>query len=255
MTTRDLLQQCSVIFGTYRVGSEVMKQGFSQFSIIDTATGYGNLSDVGAALASLEAKPMIIAKFNPDDLVDFSQSSNQVVKDIGKDPEIVLLRSPVADNVSTLRLFRERFPRALIGVSNFDIARLQILIDNNCKPDVISLECSPYYQPKKLVQFCCDNDIIVTGYRVLVKGEACKDPVILMLAQKYNTSPVSVLLTWSLRHKVIPIYATNNPDHLNVDIIPNLAFDDIMLIDSLDKGEEGLTSVATCMLKHCGHDF
>lgn len=86
------------------------------------------------------------------------------------------------------------------------------------------MEYSPYYQPKALVKFCHDNNIIVARYRCLAKGEACKDPSIVSLAKKYGSSVVDILSTWSISHDVCPIYSTNNPDHLKVTIVHMVNF-------------------------------
>lgn len=243
------MQSASIIFGSHRVSLDVLTKGVEFCQYVDTATAYGNLSDVGTALSKVNWKTKVIAKFNSDDLVNFDESVNKLINDLGKEPEIVLLHSPVTDNLTALRTFQKKFPQALIGVSNFDIAGLENLIRNGFKPSIISLEFSPYYQPRKLIDYCKSHDILITGYRCLAKGMACKDPVILQLARKYRASVASILLSWSNDMGVVPIYSTNNLDHVEVSQVA-LNPEDIESINGLDKGSSG----ATCMLKYCKHN-
>ena len=172
--------------------------------------------------------------------------------ELGKIPEIVLLHSPMLtdkDNLIALTQLQIKFPESIIGVSNFDIPRLNYLIMNNVKPGIISLEYSPYYQPRALIKFCKDHNIFITGYRCLAKGQVLKDPIIIKLAQKYNTTASSILLSWARLNEVIPIFSTNNPQHIEVKLSV-LTQEDMDLIDSLNKGSTG----ATCMLRYCNHD-
>lgn len=240
------MQDIFTIFGTYKISLDSLLSGIDKFTYIDTATGYGNLNDVGFAIKKTKNNPKIIAKLNANDLIDLENKCNKMIEVLGKIPEIVLLHSPVENNGYYLKKIKDIFPHSLIGVSNFDIELLKTLDFN---VDIISLEFSPYYQPKKLIEYCKSMNIIVTGYRCLAKGEACRDPLIIDLAKKYRTSASSILLSWSNYHGVIPIYSTNNPDHLMVEKI-KLTDYEIKQIDFLDKGKNG----ATCMLKYCTHD-
>lgn len=62
-------------------------------------------------------------------------------------------------------------------------------------------------------------------------------------SNKYGTSPESILLTWSLENKVIPIYATNDCSHLNVAILSFIEPFDIMLLDSYNQEQNSSPSV------------
>lgn len=247
------MQSGSLIFGTHKVSLPALIKGVESCSIIDTATGYGNIVEVGIALSKVTCKPKVIAKFNSQDLINFPDSADKLVKDLGKEPEIVLLHSPLLpplSNSDVLQMFRQRFPQATIGVSNFDIEGVEDLIHGNFKPQIISLEFSPYYQPRALIDFCKRHNIFITGYRCLARGTACKDSLIVHLAEKYNTTPSSILLSWSNIMGVVPIYSSNNSDHIKIFQV-KLTSEDVESICKLDKGPSG----ATCMLKYCQHDI
>jgi len=101
-----------------------------------------------------------------------------------------------------------------IGVSNFNIPKLRILMGNAIiKPEVNQVELHPYFQQNELVAFCQTNDILVTAYsplgsRHLVQSEAglTREKTILKLAKKYDCSPAQIILAWGIQRgtAVIP---------------------------------------------------
>ena len=101
-----------------------------------------------------------------------------------------------------------------IGVSNFNIPKLKVLIENAViKPEVNQVELHPYFQQNELVAFCQTNDILVTAYsplgsRHLVQSEAglTHEKTILKFAKKYDCSPAQIILAWGIQRgtAVIP---------------------------------------------------
>lgn len=55
-----------------------------------------------------------------------------------------------------------------IGVSNFNKSQVQRLIDNSTiKPTNLQVEVHVYFQQDDLINFCKENDIVVTAYAPL----------------------------------------------------------------------------------------
>lgn len=55
-----------------------------------------------------------------------------------------------------------------IGVSNFNRAQLQRLLQSSTiKPANLQIECHIYLQQNELVNFCKDNNVLVTAYAPL----------------------------------------------------------------------------------------
>ena len=55
-----------------------------------------------------------------------------------------------------------------LGVSNFNISQLKNLMKNcEIKPVANVIECHPYFQNDKLVEFCQSNSIMVIAYAPL----------------------------------------------------------------------------------------
>ena len=115
-----------------------------------------------------------------------------------------------------------------IGVSNFNEDQLRVL-QRDCKvstkkvalkglgshsplqikPTVNQIECHPYLNQQRLIDFCRNNSIHVTAYSPL----GCKDrvwgsptddvpllehPALVKLSQKHGKSPAQVILKWQV---------------------------------------------------------
>lgn len=118
-----------------------------------------------------------------------------------------------------------------IGVSNFNSAALQAIID--CAwipPEVNQVELHPFLPQMTLYDFCRTNDIIMTAYgplgapyRQLEPGSKVspilmESNTVLELAKKHDCTPAQVLIAWSLAKKVAVIPKTTNPDRLKENL-------------------------------------
>jgi len=100
-----------------------------------------------------------------------------------------------------------------IGVSNFNVPKLKSLIANaTVKPEMNQVELHPYFQQNELVDFCSQNDILVTafsplGSRHLMNSEAglTSEKTIIEIAEKHACSPTQVLLAWGMLRGTIVI--------------------------------------------------
>lgn len=135
-----------------------------------------------------------------------------------------------------------------IGVSNFNIPKINKLIERTgiC-PEVNQVEMHPYFQQKKLLEFCQENNILVTAYsplgsRHLVKTDAGiqYEPVVKEIAAKHNCSETQVLLAWGIKRgtSVIPksVTPTRISDNLKAKFI-ELDNEDMKRLEMLDKNQ------------------
>lgn len=97
-----------------------------------------------------------------------------------------------------------------IGVSNFTIPKLQLLLQN-CRipPAVNQVECHSYLQQDKLLRFCGEKGIHVTAYAPLgaqKEPKVLEDAVIVSLAKARHMTPAQLCLKWGLQRgcSVIP---------------------------------------------------
>ena len=132
-----------------------------------------------------------------------------------------------------------------IGVSNFNIQKLQKLINEaGIKPELNQVELHPYFQQTDLVDFCHKNELLVTAYsplgsRHLVQSEAglTREKVIIEMALKYSCSPAQVLLAWGMQRGIAVIPKSVHPVRIQENfkaIDVQLADEDVNQINSLE---------------------
>lgn len=128
-----------------------------------------------------------------------------------------------------------------IGVSNFTIRLLQqtqsilgdVPVANN------QVECHPYLQNRRLVDFCDAAGIPVTAYQPIAKGTLKGDPVLEPLAASKGCTVEQLAIAFALARGLAAIPASSNTARLasnfaaqHVALMP----DDMAIIASVDRG-------------------
>lgn len=139
-----------------------------------------------------------------------------------------------------------------IGVSNFNRRQLERLLSKpglKYAPVCNQVECHPYLNQKKLVEFCKSKNIVVVGYSVLGSHRdenwvdlstpvLLEDPVLIAIGKKYNQSAAAVAMRYVLQLGVIVLAKSFSPERLkqNLQIFDfELAPEDMKTIDGLNK--------------------
>lgn len=143
-------------------------------------------------------------------------------------------------------LVREGLIRS-IGVSNFNQQQIEWLLKcAQIKPVMNQVECHPYLNQSKMLEFCRSKDIAMTGYRVLGllndPRTAIHDPLISDMAKKYGKTRAQVMIKFQLERGVIAIAKSSHHDNIqsNLDVFDfELETDDMAFIMKLDKGKKG----------------
>lgn len=104
-----------------------------------------------------------------------------------------------------------------IGVSNFNAAKLQALLDADQPPEMNQVELHPHLQQTELVEFAQSNGVHVTAYSPLGSSdrpEALKhddEPVLLenetiaTIAERHDATPAQVLIAWAIHRDTVVI--------------------------------------------------
>ena len=136
-----------------------------------------------------------------------------------------------------VHLRNEGYVRA-IGVSNFNIEQIKTITeDTGVCPAVNQIQLHPLNTQKKMLEFAGENNIKITAWRTILKGEL-DIPLLQTLAKKLNKTPAQIVLRWHIQNGVIVIPKSVHKERIieNSKIFDfNLSDDDMKAIDALNK--------------------
>ena len=136
---------------------------------------------------------------------------------------------------------RRRASRASIGVSNFQPAHLERIIDETgVTPAVNQVELHPRLQQAGLRREHADRGIVTEAWSPLAQGAVLDDPAIVEIAEAHDKTPAQVVLRWHLQlgNVVIPKSVTPERIEENFDVFDfHLSDDEMAAIEALDAGE------------------
>uniref|UniRef100_A0A8C8W345 Estradiol 17 beta-dehydrogenase 5-like n=1 Tax=Peromyscus maniculatus bairdii TaxID=230844 RepID=A0A8C8W345_PERMB len=139
-----------------------------------------------------------------------------------------------------------------IGVSNFNHKQLELILNKpglKYKPTCNQVECHPYLNQSKLLEFCKSKDIVLVAYSALgshrdsnwVKSDSpylLEEPVLKTIARKHNRSPGQVALRYQLQRGVVVLAKSFNEKRIkeNFQVFDfELTSEDMKMIDGLNK--------------------
>jgi len=156
------------------------------------------------------------------------------------------------DYVDTWKAMEELVGKGLaksIGVSNFNSQQLERLLDTaTIIPVTNQIECHPYLNQRKLIEFCKSKGITVTGYSPFASPDRpwatpddpklLDEPKLVEIGKKYNKSSAQVILRWVIQRDVIVIPKSVNKGRIaeNFNIFDfELAPEDMDVIYQMDR--------------------
>lgn len=221
-------------FGTYRLKGdkayfstlEAIKAGYRH---IDTASLYGNESEIGQALKQINLNRedlWITTKISTKDIkmgreAMYKSVVNSLTQLNTEYIDLLLLHGPT-DNLLEAWKVMEEILEVLqgkirrIGVSNFDIHHLENILQN-CKviPHCNQFEINPYLNRDKILEWCLSKKILPVAHTSLVKGEKFSDQKLENISQRRGISKAHLLLAWGLQNNMVVIPRSSKPEHIS----------------------------------------
>ena len=255
ITLNNGIEMPLVGLGTYQLSSEDAQASTTYaldngYELIDTANFYVNERGVGRGMrASSKAREDIFleTKIWPTSY-ESETAIDETLERLGTDYiDLMILHQPAGDTVAGYRILekahREGKIRA-IGLSNFDVAQTQHILDE-CEviPAINQVECHPYFPQTELKALLAEHNIALQAWYPLGgrdNDSIMSEPLVQGLAEKYGKSPAQVLLRWHIQQEHIVIPGSKTPSHIaqNIDLFDfALTDEDMAQIDSLDKGK------------------
>ncbi len=190
---------------------------------IDTATMYGNESEVGRAVRDGDldrGEVFITTKLRPGDAGRARATLADSLSALRTDHvDLWLVHWPPRGRASVplwreFLALRDEGKCRSVGVSNYSIAQIDELIAaTGERPAVNQIPWSlPQYDPALLAAHA-DRGVHVEGYSPL-KGTRLRDPVLAEIAAKYDVSPAQVVLRWHLQLGITVIPKSARPERM-----------------------------------------
>jgi len=237
---------------------------------IDTAAGYGNEADVGAAIRAsglARAEIFVTTKLWNDDHDDPEAALDDSLSKLKMDyVDLYLIHFPVRQRRHTWPVFealRVKGKARSIGVSNYTIRHLTgLLAECHTVPAVNQVEIHPYLYQRDLIDFCAERGVGIEAYSPLTHGRRLNDPKLVAIAKKYSrdgaAAPVwprlpllenfsrsdgvkttaQVLIRWGLQKGFVVIPKSSKPRRIveNADVFDfELSDADMRTLDTFDE--------------------
>ncbi len=220
---------------------------------IDTAEMYRNEKGVGEAVRESGLKRtdiFVTSKLNNGSHApDAARKAFDVTLetlDIGY-LDLFLIHWPlpaVGDFVETWQTLEELYASGrvrAIGVSNFQPAHIQRLLDNtDTVPAINQIEAHPYLTQDDVRAFDFDNDIATEAWSPIAQGLVLNDPVIQGIAHRIGKTAAQVTLRWHIQRGdiVFPKSVHRARMFENFELFDfELTDDDLAAISALNRNE------------------
>lgn len=244
-------------FGVFKIAPD-MTQGIVEealaagFRHIDTATGYHNEAQVGAAIraSGIPRESIFVTTklWNDDHRAGnarggFERSLKALNIDY-IDMYLIHWPLPAVDKYveiwQQLIKIKEEGLTQSIGVCNFQITHLQrIIAETGVAPAVDQVELHPLFQQKELRLYLDDHDINAEAWGPLGQGryDLFAYAPLTDAAAAHHKSPAQIVLRWHMQSGTIAIPKAANRDHMdeNLDIFDfELTGEEMDAIASMD---------------------
>ena len=240
-------------FGTWELRGPECREAVAEaldvgYTHIDTAEGYRNEEEIGAAVGDRDRDELwITSKVWRDHLRrgDLRRACEGSLRRLGTEYLDLLLihwpnrAIPIEETIDGMRELREKGMIRAWGVSNFTIGHMEETVAVE-RPATNQVELHPFFNQEELVSACDGMGVPITAYSPIAKGRVFGSDVLEEIGRAHDRSPAQVALRWEVQHGYVVIPRSSDPDHIrsNARIFDfELSDDEMQRIDGIPQGE------------------
>lgn len=238
--------------GTWDLGGETATEAVGAaldagYRHVDTAEGYGNESAVARGLADCDREDVFLtSKVLPSNLHYGSvlEACEASLDRLGTEYlDLYLIHWPnptisLRETLSAMERLHEEGMVRNVGVSNFSRYQLMFALRVSDVPIAVNqVEFHPWLYQEDLLEYCEENDVVLTAAAPLARTEVLDDPVIQSIAGAYERTPAQVVLRWQIQKGAVTIPKSATPAHIrsNFELFDwELDAADVDRIDDID---------------------
>lgn len=124
-----------------------------------------------------------------------------------------------------------------IGVSNFQVKHLEVLMNSRVKPMVNQIEIHPGFNQSETYEYCVKNNILVQAWSPLANGKIFGNEILEKLSNKYQKSVAQICVAWCLEKGICPLPKSLNEERmkLNKEVFDfKLSLEDVQCINEIE---------------------
>ena len=223
---------------------------------IDTAQAYGNEASVGRAVrdSGIPRDQIFVTTKLPAEIKDADEARARFTRtheDLGLGAiDLYLIHAPWPwteigkdcreGNIAVWKVFEELYGAGSvrsIGVSNFEVADLESLIDaTDVVPHANQIRYFIGHTQDEVTAFCAEHEILVEAYSPLATGGLLENDDLQAMADKYGRSVAQLSIRYVLQKGALPLPKTTTPSRIveNADVDFEISADDLATLDAMD---------------------
>ena len=198
------------------------------YRLIDTANAYCNERAVGRGMraSGVKRKDIFLSTKLWASEYENPNAVDETLERLGTDYIDLLFIHQATSNWrkgydQLVKAYKEGKIRA-IGISNFEKHINEVLEEYDVKPQVIQVECHPFFPQDELRKVTDKVDIRIMSWYPLggkgMTGELLNNPIIVNVAKKHHKSAAQVVLKWHVQMGFIVIPGSKNVNHIRDNI-------------------------------------
>lgn len=238
--------------------SEALKVGYRH---IDTAMMYENEESVGKAVKSsgIPREKIFITSKLDNTVRGYDETIKAVNESLEKfqsnyiDLYLIHWPNPIKfrenwkeQNAESWRalekLYKEGKLKA-IGISNFEPHHMEALFETaTISPMVNQIRVCPGDEPKEIIEYCNDKDMLIEAYTPLGRGKLLNNKTLEGLAKKYNKSIAQLAIRWHLQKGYLPLPKSVTPERIkeNFEVFDfEISSDDMDIMSNIESCFDG----------------